>query len=80
MWVLSQMLGLNQSCLSYVIWYAALVELKATSAATVQLSVPVIAAFGGVLLLSEAITLRLLIVSAAILDGISIMVTRRNSS
>lgn len=72
--------GAIASGLGYVVWYAALRELKATTAATVQLSVPVIAAFGGVLLLSEAITLRLLIASAAILGGIAIVVTQRSTS
>ena len=49
------------SGIGYVIWYAALRGLRATSAATVQLSVPVIAAIGGVLLLSEAVTARLVV-------------------
>jgi drug/metabolite transporter (DMT)-like permease len=56
-----------------VIWYAALRGLAATSAATVQLSVPVIAAIGGVILLSEDVTLRLLIASAATLGGVAIV-------
>jgi uncharacterized membrane protein len=57
--------GAIASGCGYVIWYAALRGLTATRAATVQLSVPVIATFGGVLLLSEEITLRLLLASAA---------------
>lgn len=69
--------GAIASGLGYVLWYAALRGLSATSAATVQLSVPVIAAFGGVLLLSEAVTPRLLIASTAILGGIAIVLTRR---
>ena len=55
--------GAVASGIGYVIWYAALRGLAATSAATVQLSVPFIAAIGGVLLLSEDVTLRLLIAS-----------------
>lgn len=70
--------GAIASGLGYVIWYSALRGLKATSAATVQLSVPVIAAFGGVLLLSEAVTLRLLVASIAILGGIAIVLTQRD--
>ncbi|MDL2357749.1 MAG: DMT family transporter [Pseudomonadota bacterium] len=66
------------SGVGYAIWYTALRGLKATSAATVQLSVPVIAAVGGALFLSEAITLRLLIASAAILGGIALITLRRN--
>ncbi len=71
--------GAVASGLGYVIWYAALRGLSATSAATVQLSVPVIAAFGGVVLLSEAVTLRLLVASATILGGIAIVLTQRNT-
>lgn len=71
--------GAIASGLGYVIWYAALRGLTATSAATVQLSVPVIAAFGGVVLLSETVTLRLLVASATILGGIAIVLTRRTT-
>ena len=53
--------GAITSGLGYVIWYAALPHLKATTAATVQLSAPVLAAFGGILFLSEAMTLRFVI-------------------
>ena len=49
------------SGLGYVPWYAALPALSATSAATIQLSVPAIAAIGGATLLAEPITLRLLL-------------------
>ncbi|WP_275097893.1 DMT family transporter [Sedimenticola hydrogenitrophicus] len=70
--------GAIASGLGYVLWYAALRSLSATGAATVQLSVPVIAAFGGVLLLSEAVTLRLLVASVAVLGGIAIVLTRRH--
>jgi drug/metabolite transporter (DMT)-like permease len=64
--------GAITSGLGYALWYAALPSLKATTAAIVQLSVPAIAALGGVLLLSEPVTTRLLIASAAILGGIAI--------
>jgi drug/metabolite transporter (DMT)-like permease len=65
--------GALTSGVGYAIWYTALKGLKATSAATVQLSVPVITAVGGVILLGEQITLRLLIASAAILGGIALV-------
>lgn len=58
------------SGVGYAVWYTALRGLTATTAATVQLSVPVIAALGGVALLGETITLRLLLASIAILGGI----------
>jgi drug/metabolite transporter (DMT)-like permease len=70
--------GAITSGVGYAIWYTALPALKATIAATVQLSVPVIAALGGVLLLGESLTLRLIACSAAILGGIAIVVTRRS--
>jgi drug/metabolite transporter (DMT)-like permease len=57
----------------YAIWYTALRGLNATTAATVQLSVPVIAALGGVVFLGEAITLRLFITSMGILGGIALI-------
>jgi len=67
--------GTITSGLGYVIWYAALTRLTATRAAIVQLSVPVIAALGGVAFLSEKITWRLLISSVAILGGIGLSVS-----
>ena len=69
--------GAITSGLGYVIWYAALPDLKAASAATVQLSVPVIAATGGILLLGEPITLRYVIASIAVLGGIFLVIIER---
>ncbi|MFN2360346.1 MAG: EamA family transporter, partial [Marinobacter sp.] len=66
--------GAIASGMGYAIWYMALPLLQATSAATVQLSVPVIAAIGGVLLLSEPLTLRLVVAGIAILGGIAIVI------
>lgn len=65
------------SGIGYAIWYTALPSLRATSAATVQLSVPVLAAVGGVVLLSEPMTLRLMLTSVAILGGIALVVMHR---
>ncbi len=70
--------GAIASGLGYSIWYLALRELPATRAATLQLSVPAIAALGGVLLLSEPLTLRLLIASAAMLGGTGIVLAQRS--
>lgn len=56
--------------IGYIVWYAALPRLSALQAALVQLSVPAIAAFGGVLLLSEPITMRLVVCGSLILGGI----------
>jgi len=66
------------SAVGYAIWYTALKGLTGTAAATVQLSVPVIAAVGGVLLLSEAVTPRLVVASAATLGGVALVLTQRN--
>lgn len=65
--------GAVSSGLGYVIWYAALPGLSALRAATVQLSVPPLAAVGGVLLLSEALSTRLVQGSVAILGGVAIV-------
>lgn len=57
----------------YVIWYAALRGLTTTRAAAVQLSVPVLAALGGVIFLSEQISIRLVISSVTILGGLGLV-------
>ena len=57
-----------------MLWYSALSDLTATRAATVQLAVPVIAAAGGVALLSEEISMRLVVAAALILGGIGLAI------
>ena len=69
--------GALASGMGYAIWYTALPALKATSAATVQLSVPVIAATGGVVFLGEPISLRLALASVAVLGGIALVILER---
>ena len=69
--------GALASGLGYAIWYAALPGLTAGRAATVQLSVPVIAAIGGVLLLSEQITVRLVVASSLTIGGIWLVLRSR---
>ena len=69
--------GALASGVGYAIWYTALKGLRATDAATVQLSVPVIAAIGGIFFLGEHLTPRLLIASAAILGGIALVIFNR---
>jgi drug/metabolite transporter (DMT)-like permease len=66
--------GALTSALGYAIWYAALRGLTATSAAVVQLCVPVLATLGGAALLNEPITSRLILSSSAILGGIAIVI------
>ena len=69
--------GALASGIGYAIWYTAVPALKATNAATVQLSVPVIAAVGGIVFLAEPITLRLTVTSAAILGGIALVILEK---
>jgi drug/metabolite transporter (DMT)-like permease len=71
--------GALTSALGYVIWYAAMRGLSVTQAATVQLSVPAIAAAGGVLLLSEPLTWRLCLASGAILGGVALVLVQRRA-
>ncbi len=66
--------GAVTSGLGYVFWYAALKGLKVTHAATVQLSVPVLTAFGGALFLDEPVTAILVTASVLILLGIALVV------
>jgi drug/metabolite transporter (DMT)-like permease len=66
--------GALTSGVGYAIWYTALPALKSTTAATVQLSVPILAAVGGVFFLGESLTLRLLVASVAIIGGIALVV------
>lgn len=69
--------GAVTSGLGYVLWYTALPALRATQAATLQLSVPVIAALGGILFLGEPLTLRLLLAAPAILGGIALVIREK---
>ena len=72
--------GALASGIGYAIWYSALPALKATSGATVQLSVPVIAALGGIVFLGESLTLRLVLASAAILGGIALVILNKQTA
>lgn len=72
--------GALASGIGYAIWYTALPALKATHAATVQLSVPVIAASGGVVFLGEPVTLRLVLASVAILGGIALVILEKQNA
>lgn len=69
--------GALASGIGYAIWYTAMPAMKATSAATVQLSVPVIAAMGGIVFLGEPISLRMVLASVAILGGIALVILQK---
>lgn len=68
--------GALASGIGYAIWYTVLPALKATTAATVQLGVPVLAALGGIAFLGESVTLRLVLASVTILGGIALVIWR----
>lgn len=72
--VLALLSGELASGLGYVIWYAALPHLSAIHAASVQLSVPVIAALGGVMFLAELLSLQLSVAAVLILGGIALVI------
>jgi drug/metabolite transporter (DMT)-like permease len=72
--------GALASGIGYALWYTVLPALKATSAATVQLSVPVLAAVGGIVFLGEALSLRLVLASAAILGGIALVILEKQDA
>ncbi len=69
--------GALASGVGYAIWYTVLPALRNTSAASVQLSVPVIAAIGGIIFLGEPLTLRLVMTSIAILGGIALVIAKK---
>jgi drug/metabolite transporter (DMT)-like permease len=76
--------GAIASGIGYAIWYAALPGLSRVGAASVQLTVPGIAAAGAVLFIGEPLTPRLLVASAAIIGGIGLTIVagewRRSAS
>ncbi|MDR7379844.1 drug/metabolite transporter (DMT)-like permease [Rhodoferax ferrireducens] len=69
--------GALTSGIGYAIWYSALPKLPSTAAATVQLSVPVLAALGGIVFLGETASLRLLLASVAVLGGIALVIWQK---
>jgi drug/metabolite transporter (DMT)-like permease len=75
--LLAVLSGAIASGIGYTVWYAALKHLTATRAAILQLAVPIIAAIGGVLFLSESISLRLVLASVLILGGIGFAIIGR---
>jgi drug/metabolite transporter (DMT)-like permease len=81
--ILAVLSGAVASGIGYTVWYAALPHLSSTEAAVVQLSVPVLAALGGIVFMAEVVTLRLALATALILGGILTVVlsgSRRRSS
>jgi len=79
--LLALLSGTLSSGLGYAIWYVAIRGMSATQAAVIQLSVPILAAFGGVIFISERISLRLSAASIMILGGIAlVLLTQRRAA
>lgn len=76
--VLATLSGSVASGIGYTVWYAALKHHTATRAAVFQLSVPVIAAIGGIVLLAETASARLLVAAALILGGVGLTLVQRS--
>ena len=72
--------GALASGIGYAVWYTALRGLPVMTAAVVQSSVPVLAAIGGVIILEESFTLRLVIASIAILGGVTLVITQKRAT
>ena len=66
--------GIFASGIGYAIWYRVLPLIPVTSAASLQLSVPALAAFGGIIFIGESLSLRLLISVLAIIGGIALVI------
>jgi drug/metabolite transporter (DMT)-like permease len=69
--------GIVTSGLGYVLWYKVLHSLTTTQASALQLTVPIIAALGGVIFLSEQVSVRLIIASVLILGGVALSIVKR---
>ncbi|MBP2280917.1 drug/metabolite transporter (DMT)-like permease [Psychrobacter sp. PL19] len=71
--------GAITSGMGYILWYAAMPLLKSTQAAVVQFCVPVLAAIGGALFLSEQLTMRFIIASTIILGAVLVFVLNKKA-
>jgi len=78
--VLAILSGAVASGIGYAIWYTVLKEIPATSAAIVQLSVPALATLGGVILLAEPMSLRIVLATTLTIGGIALFLTRKEYS
>ncbi len=72
--------GALTSGIGYALWYRVLPALKATQAAIVQLSVPVLAAVGGIVLLAEPISWRMVLAFCGILGGIALVILEKKQA
>lgn len=77
--LLAMLSGALASAAAYALWYSLLPKLTAVTASTVQLSVPCLATLGGILLLKEPFTLRVLLAMTAIISGVAIVIYSRSA-
>ena len=75
--VLAMTSGIVTSGLGYAIWYLALPRLSTTQAATVQLTVPILAGIGAVMFLTETLSERLVVAAICVLGGVAFAILRR---
>lgn len=75
--ILAVISGAVTSGLGYALWYAVLPQLRATTAAVVQLTVPVIAMAGGMIFLAEPLTLRFTLAACLVLGGVALSLRAR---
>lgn len=78
--VLASLSGIVTSAAGYSLWYTILPRLNVTTAACAQLSVPILAAIGGVVLINETISLRFLVATIITLTGITVTVFAKRKS
>lgn len=71
--------GALASGAAYALWYTLLPKMKSMTASTVQLSVPCLATLGGVVLLGETFSLRMLVSMCAVLLGITLVIRARDA-
>lgn len=64
--------GSVTSAFVYLVWYAILPSLTTIAAGTVQLTIPIIVALGGWLILGEHLTLRLVVAGSLVLGGVAL--------
>jgi drug/metabolite transporter (DMT)-like permease len=76
---LAVLCGAVTSGLGYSLWYAVLPKMAATTAAIVQLSVPIIAIVAGAVFLGEAVSLVIVVAAALVVGGIALAVTTRSA-
>lgn len=72
--ILALLSGVAASAIGYVLWYRVLVHITTVRAALVQLSVPVLAAIGGIFFINEPVTPRFIVSALLVLSGIGLAV------